>query len=68
MKKKKIEKVNKEQKRVLLLGDSFIEGSGYDYEYTIGGLIQNKLGDKFEVLNGAVGSYSPGIYYLKTKH
>ena len=66
--KKKIEKVNKEQKRVLLLGDSFIEGSGYDYKYTIGGLIQNKLGDKFEVLNGAVGSYSPGIYYLKAKH
>ncbi len=67
-KKKKIEKENKEQKRVLLLGDSFIEGSGYDYKYTIGGLIQNKLDDKFEVLNGAVGSYSPGIYYLKTKH
>ena len=52
----------------MLLGDSFIEGSGYDYKYTIGGLIQNKLDDKFEVLNGAVGSYSPGIYYLKTKH
>ena len=66
--KKKIEKENKEQKRVLLLGDSFIEGAGYDYKYTIGGLIQNKLGDKFEVLNGAVGSYSPGIYYLKAKH
>lgn len=66
--KKKIEKENKEQKRVLLIGDSFIEGSGYDYKYTIGGLIQNKLGDRFEVLNSAVGSYSPGIYYLKTKH
>ena len=64
--KKKIEKENKEQKRVLLIGDSFIEGSGYDYKYTIGGLIQNKLGDRFEVLNSAVGSYSPGIYYLKT--
>ena len=42
--------------------------AGYNYEFTIGGLIQNKLGEDFEVLNSAVASYSPGIYYLKTKY
>ena len=66
--KKNILKKNKDKKRILLIGDSFIEGAGYDYEFTIGGLIQNKLGENFEVLNSAVGSYSPGIYYLKTKY
>lgn len=66
--KKKISKQNLNQKRVLLIGDSFIEGAGYDYQYTIGGLIQNKVGKDIEILNSAVGSYSPGIYYLKTKY
>ena len=66
--KKNIVRENKKQKRILLIGDSFIEGAGYDYEFTIGGLIQNKLGSNYEVLNSAVGSYSPGIYYLKTKY
>ena len=66
--KKKIVKENLNQKRILLIGDSFIEGAGYDYEFTIGGLIQNKVGKNIEVLNSAVGSYSPGIYYLKTKY
>ena len=38
----------------MLIGDSFIEGTGYDYEYTIGGLLQNELGNKYEVLNSDV--------------
>ena len=66
--KKKILKENLNQKRILLIGDSFTEGAGYDYQFTIGGLIQNKVGKNIEVLNSAVGSYSPGIYYLKTKY
>ena len=66
--KKKILKENLNQKRILLIGDSFIEGAGYDYEFTVGGLIQDKVGKNIEVLNSAVGSYSPGIYYLKTKY
>ena len=56
------------KRRILLIGDSFIEGAGYDYDYTIGGLIQKKLGNKFEVLNSAVSSYSPSIYYTKINH
>ena len=57
-----------EKKRLLLIGDSAIEGAGYDYEFTIGGLLQNHLSDNYEVLNSAVGSYSPGIYYKKIKY
>tara|TARA_B100001250_G_scaffold378101_1_gene367694 strand:- start:403 stop:1512 length:1110 start_codon:yes stop_codon:yes gene_type:complete len=56
------------KKRLLLIGDSAIEGAGYDYEFTIGGLLQNYLINDYEVLNSAVGSYSPSIYYKKIQH
>ncbi|MDA8643660.1 hypothetical protein N9L16_01955, partial [Candidatus Pelagibacter bacterium] len=58
-------KINKSsnKKRILLIGDSFIEGSGYDYEYTLAGLLSSKLGNKYEILNSAVESYSPSIYF-----
>ena len=65
---RKIKKINKAQHRVILMGDSFIEGTGYDYEYTLAGLLANYLGDNFEVLNSGVQSYSPSIYYHKFKH
>ncbi len=65
--KKKILKIPT-RKRLLLIGDSAIEGAGYDYEYTIGGLLQNHLNEKYEVLNSAVGSYSPSIYFKKIKY
>ena len=64
---REVSKVPK-KKRLLLIGDSAIEGAGYDYEYTIGGLLQNYLIDEYEVLNSAVGSYSPGVYYKKIKY
>ncbi len=54
--------------RILLIGDSFIEGSGYDYEFTFAGLLSNELGKNYEVLNSAVESYSPSIYFKKTEH
>ena len=56
-----------DKNRILLIGDSFIEGSGYDYEYTFAGLLANELGSNYEILNSAVESYSPSIYYKKTK-
>ena len=65
--KKQITKAT-EKTRILLIGDSFIEGSGYDYEFTFAGLLADKLGEKYEVLNSAVESYSPSIYYKKTEH
>mgnify|MGYP001166596811 FL=1 len=64
---KKITKKS-ELKRLLLIGDSAIEGAGYDYEYTLGGLIQKNLKDNYEVLNSAVGSYSPSIYFKKIEY
>ena len=50
------------------IGDSFIEGSGYDYEYTFAGLLANELGSNYEILNSAVESYSPSIYFKKKKN
>ena len=64
---RKVSKVS-EKKRLLLIGDSAIEGAGYDYEFTLGGLLQNHLSEEYEVLNSAVGSYSPGVYYKKINH
>ena len=37
-------------KRIILIGDSAIEGAGYDYEFTIGGLLQIHLEEDYEVL------------------
>jgi len=64
---KKVKKIP-QKKRLLLIGDSAIEGAGYDYEYTIGGLLQNHLSDDYEILNSAVSSYSPSVYYHKIKY
>ena len=61
--KKKSDKI-----RILLIGDSFIEGLGYNYQFTLSGLLQEYYGSKYEILNSAVASYSPSIYYFKTKY
>lgn len=55
--------------RILFLGDSFTEGVGYEYDDTFVGLFARKVaGDGIEVLNAAVTSYSPKLYYLKTRY
>ena len=59
---------NPEKKRILLIGDSFIEGSGLNYKDTLAGLLDTYLGDNYEILNSAVGSYSPSIYFKKTEY
>ena len=64
---KKVSKKSK-KKRLLLIGDSAIEGAGYDYEFTLGGLLQNHLINKYEVINSAIASYSPSIYFKKIEH
>ena len=64
---REILKSNKYQKRILLIGDSFIEGSGLPYEKTFAGLLASHLGSEYEVLNSALGSYSPSIYFKKTE-
>ncbi len=55
--------------RILFMGDSFTEGVGMAYEETFVGLISERLDQhKFEILNASVVSYSPKLYYLKTKY
>ncbi|TKB81552.1 MAG: hypothetical protein E8D45_01820 [Nitrospira sp.] len=58
-----------ERRRILLIGDSFTEGIGVRFEETYAGLIAEALKPRnVEVLNAAVSSYSPAIYYRKTKY
>jgi hypothetical protein len=55
--------------RVLLLGDSFTEGIGVPYPATFAGILDSAGAErKVEVLNAAVSSYSPVIYYHKMRH
>ncbi len=65
---REVYKSNESKKRILLIGDSFIEGSGLPYEETFAGLLSTHLGNNYEILNSALGSYSPSIYYKKTKY
>lgn len=44
-------------KRILLVGDSFFWGYGVDDEDVISEALQRRLGDKIEVINGAVTGY-----------
>jgi hypothetical protein len=56
-------------RRVLLLGDSFTEGIGVPYQATFAGILDSAgAEEKIEVLNAALSSYSPVIYYHKTRH
>lgn len=52
--------------RIVFIGDSFTEGTGFAYDDTFVGLIDGELSKKgIEVFNAAVGSYSPIIYWKK---
>lgn len=55
--------------RILFIGDSFTEGLGVAFKDTFVGIIAERLKCKgIEVLNAAVASYSPAIYYRKIKY
>ena len=54
---------NKKNYNLALIGDSFVEGVGLNYEDTIGGIIESKTNIK--VANLGVRSYSPINYYKK---
>ncbi len=56
------------KRRILLLGDSFTEGVGLPFEKTFAGMITIALKDSIDVLNAGCVSYSPKLYYLKTKY
>ena len=64
---RQIKKRNK--KRIIFIGDSFIEGVLLNYEDTVVGLADSYYKKKgIEVLNAGVSSYSPIIYYNKIKY
>jgi len=55
--------------RIVFIGDSFTEGIGIRYQDTFVGRIADVLLERnIDVLNAAVSSYSPIIYYRKIKH
>jgi lysophospholipase L1-like esterase len=54
------------EKNIIIIGDSFTEGIGLNYEQTFGGMFSKKFNDK--VLNMGVTSYSPVIYKTKIFH
>lgn len=57
-------------KRIMLIGDSFTEGIGSDFDESFAGLLQRAgrmRSDPIEFLNAGVLSYSPVVYYQKTK-
>lgn len=54
--------------RFLIIGDSHTEGVGLEFSDTFTGqLISLTNSSRFEFLNAGVVSYSPKLYYLKTK-
>jgi len=61
--------MNSKNKRIIIIGDSFTEGVGIKFENTFTGLLQKEFSSQnIEVLNAAVTSYSPIIYYRKIKY
>lgn len=56
------------EKRIVFIGDSFVEGSMMNYEDTFVGLIESGFNESIEVLNAGVGANSPIIYWRKLKY
>jgi hypothetical protein len=55
-------------RRVLLIGDSFVEGIGVPWEESFVALLAADLGPAVELLNAAAVSYSPLLYRLKVEY
>ena len=57
------------KKRIVFLGDSYVEGLGVTYNESFTGLLNNRIDtSELEILNASAVSYSPKLYYLKTKY
>lgn len=57
------------QHRILIMGDSFSEGVGYDFELTFAGILAESLSRRgIDVLNAGVVGYSPVIYFKKAEY
>jgi hypothetical protein len=60
-----------DSRRILLIGDSFTEGIGMNFEDSFAGQLSRagqERSDRIEFLNAGVVSYSPSIYYKKVKY
>jgi len=60
-----------DKKRILFMGDSYIEGLGVNWDESVAGLLDSMFEENHmntEILNAAAVSYSPLLYYLKTKY
>jgi hypothetical protein len=58
-------------RRILLIGDSFTEGIGLEFQNTFAGMLYRagqERTPKIEFLNAGVVSYSPTLYYNKIKY
>jgi len=57
------------RRRILVIGDSFTEGVGVPYEATfVGRIVNAATRENTDVLNAAVVSYAPSIYYRKVRY
>ena len=57
------------RRRILVIGDSFTEGVGVPYEATfVGRIAETATLDNIDMLNAAVVSYAPSIYYRKIRY
>jgi hypothetical protein len=55
-------------RRVLILGDSFTEGKGLEWEKTFPGMLQEELrGEGIGILNAGVSSYAPMFHLCRTR-
>jgi hypothetical protein len=60
-----------DSRRILLIGDSFTEAIGMNFEESFAGQLYRagqQRNEKIEFLNAGVASYSPSIYYKKIKY
>lgn len=61
--------IRSEGERILLLGDSFAFGVGFDYPQTFAAIFARSMAARgIDVLNAAVVSYSPIIHVRKLEH
>ena len=57
------------EKNYIFMGDSFTQGSGVNYKDSFAGTLSKKFSDKeINIINLSTISYSPVIYYKKTKY
>ncbi len=64
----KIINKRKNKYRIILMGDSFTEGLGVNWEDSFAGILSDQAKNKnIQILNAGTIGYSPKIYYLKTE-